>query len=581
MDFGALIQSFTSESILPAGNGMANKAGFNSLGRSSGDLSADNETTSFIQAVQQILGQADSKQTAGSECSESDQSDLESSNGLSQMMLLLEILVQKDMADLESIPPLENDSGAEIDIADLLVQINSQLSEMDTAFQNLSGDNTDNQTGLLTLLNDLIPALETSTAGAKHVINDNTLNDLQKTRSLLQTAMEQIMGAGKEAVDADVLIENAVDLPEAEIPRAKISDKMADSMIQMGNNGVIDDSAGSVATGSATKKTESPLVAGMQSDQTDSLKEIKSDPSEQAKADTSGGNTNQAKSLVQALMAKKENPQVRQDDSQAVSVNDTDTSDSFERDGYQKTAKEIATVTEASQKAASPQNVLDQPLFGNDKSSLKNSLHPQSVENEPDKVAVSKMFDTEGVENDSLKAGVSVDAIIDNKAPQSVSIKSTSISMPASGDTTFQKTVMDQIVEKASFRSVNDRSEMRIQLKPDSLGEVRMNVVSEKNQLVVQMIAEKSETKEIIESQIHHLKAELDKQGLTIGKIEVTISANNDQQDSRGQFFQMFKNNSDGSGKRQDGSRQETASQHQQGDEKETDSSRDGINYFV
>jgi flagellar hook-length control protein FliK len=141
---------------------------------------------------------------------------------------------------------------------------------------------------------------------------------------------------------------------------------------------------------------------------------------------------------------------------------------------------------------------------------------------------------------------------------------------------------MDQIVEKVTLRSAIDRSEMRIQLKPDTLGNVRMHVVADKNQLVVQMIAEKLETKEIIESQIHHLKAELDKQGLTVGKIEVVISTANDQQDSRGQFFQMFKNNSDGSGKRQNGGNQkESSPQHQPSDETQSDASGDGINYFV
>ena len=592
MDFGALMQSFNGESILSTGNSLAHRADFNGLGRSSGDLAADNETTSFIQAVKQILGQTDSEKAVGCECSESDQSDLESSNGLSQMMLLLEMLGQKDIGDLEPINQLENDSNPEIDIADLLAQINSQLSEMDATFQNLSGDSKENQTSLLTLLNDLIPAMETSNAEAKHVINDNTLNDLQKTRSLLQTAMEQIKGTAKAARDADVSMEKADASPGAEISSSattsdqsdKTASKLADPMIQMRRGREIADSAAAVG---ASKKMESPLITGMQSDQNDSLKDVKNDSADQAKAHipSGSGNTNEAKSWEQALMAQKENPQVRQNMNQSPAVNDTDPSDSFEWDGYQKAVKEVAAVStanETSQKAAASQNVLDQPILGNDKLPLKNSVHPQAVENESAKDALTNMLDTDGVENDSLKAGVSTDAIIDNKATTTiVSGKSTPTPMPSSGDTAFQKTVMDQIVEKASFRSANDRSEMRIQLKPDSLGEVRMNVVSEKNQLVVQMIADKSETKEIIESQIHHLKAELDKQGLTVSKIEVTISANNDPQDSRGQFFQMFKNNSDGSGKRQGGTRQETASQHQQSDEKETDSSGDGINYFV
>ncbi len=148
-------------------------------------------------------------------------------------------------------------------------------------------------------------------------------------------------------------------------------------------------------------------------------------------------------------------------------------------------------------------------------------------------------------------------------------------------DIKFQKKVMDQIVEKATLRTVNDRSEVRIQLKPESLGDVRMSVVSEKNQLAVHMVADKVETKEIIENQLHHLKAELDKQGITVSRIEVTISADSGQQDNRGQFSQMFRNNPDNNGKRQNNPQQETFNQHPSDDGSATDDTEEGINYFV
>ena len=169
---------------------------------------------------------------------------------------------------------------------------------------------------------------------------------------------------------------------------------------------------------------------------------------------------------------------------------------------------------------------------------------------------------------------------IANEKSHTVSASKTA-SVSDTRDVKFEKTVMDQIVEKATLRSTNDRSEVRIQLKPESLGDVRMSIVSEKNHLVVQMIAEKAETKEIIESQLHHLKAELDKQGLTVSRIEVTIGANGDQQDSREQFAQMFKNNTDSNGKRQNGGQREAFNQRQPNQEKTTDDEGEGINYFV
>ena len=59
------------------------------------------------------------------------------------------------------------------------------------------------------------------------------------------------------------------------------------------------------------------------------------------------------------------------------------------------------------------------------------------------------------------------------------------------------------------------------------------------------------------------------------------ISASNDQPDSREQFFQMFKHNSFGSGKRQGGRQQEAIPQPQNSDENGSDPLREGINYFV
>ncbi|WP_419663706.1 FliK: predicted flagellar hook-length control protein [Desulfosarcina variabilis str. Montpellier] len=629
MDIGAFMQSFCSgESIISKRSGMPDKANFNVYGQSSGELATDNETTSFIQAVQQILGQTDSGQGVSDELNGFSQSGQEPSNDLSPILFLLEMLGQKEIGELESMTNPENDSDADGTIADLLVQINAQLAGMDVTVQDLSGENTENLTRLMPLLHNNMLALETSITRSEMAISDDTLNDLQKTRALLQTAIRQTLhSAGQEnafekvANDVTRPVPIPTDTPEMGISsNASTSENIAaklanvvDRMTQMTDNHLADnrlanggltdgqmadnrlanggladgwgkdDVANSIASAMATKKMASQLVIEKASSRSNFLAETLSDSSVQAKTDITDGNNNRAKSLAQALMAQNENPQARQDANHSTFENDTDPRHPLEWVGHKKeTGKGVPPVstTTGQPQAASSQQVLDQRLFANDKQSLKDAPQPQAVDNEVSRVAVSNGLDRDVVKNESFNAALPADPIIDSKASTGGAGKSTTIPMPASGDTAFQKTVMNQIVEKATLRSVNDRSEMRIQLKPDSLGEVRMNIVSEKNQLVVQMIAEKSETKEIIESQIHHLKAELDKQGLTVGKIEVMISANNDSQDGRGQFFQMFKNNPDGSGKRQSGTRQETASQHQS-DEKEADSSGDGVNYFA
>jgi flagellar hook-length control protein FliK len=146
----------------------------------------------------------------------------------------------------------------------------------------------------------------------------------------------------------------------------------------------------------------------------------------------------------------------------------------------------------------------------------------------------------------------------------------------------FQGTVMDQIVDQASLRSIGGRSEVQIRLKPDFLGNVQMNIATDKEQVVVRIITDQPVVKDIIETHLHHLKAELQHQGLTIDKFDVMVSPDADQQHSREQFSQMFKNNSSNHGRRQ-------APDHApergnpQGDHPATDDerNRDGVNYFA
>lgn len=116
----------------------------------------------------------------------------------------------------------------------------------------------------------------------------------------------------------------------------------------------------------------------------------------------------------------------------------------------------------------------------------------------------------------------------------------------------FQATVMDQIVDKANLRSVQGRSEIQIRLKPDFLGNVQMNIAADKEQLVVRMITDHPVVKDVVEANLHHLKTELQHQGLTIDRFEVTVNPDAGQQQNREQFAQMFKNPSFQNGQGQD-----------------------------
>ena len=147
---------------------------------------------------------------------------------------------------------------------------------------------------------------------------------------------------------------------------------------------------------------------------------------------------------------------------------------------------------------------------------------------------------------------------------------------------TFQTTVMDQIVDKAAIRSIHGRSEIQIRLKPEFLGNVQMNIAADKEQLVVRIMTDRPVVKEIIETHLHHLKTELQNQGLAIDKFEVMVNPDANQQHSREQFAQMFKHHSSQNGRQQPHEQDPETLNRDGGNQSDDDRpNREGVNYFA
>lgn len=83
---------------------------------------------------------------------------------------------------------------------------------------------------------------------------------------------------------------------------------------------------------------------------------------------------------------------------------------------------------------------------------------------------------------------------------------------------------MDQIVRRALFQVKNGQQEARIDLKPDFLGHVRMQVITENHQVTVKILTEFGFVKDMIENNMHQLKADLQQQGLEVDKLDVSVS---------------------------------------------------------
>ena len=84
--------------------------------------------------------------------------------------------------------------------------------------------------------------------------------------------------------------------------------------------------------------------------------------------------------------------------------------------------------------------------------------------------------------------------------------------------------ITDQIMRKAAFHLRNGQHEVIIVLKSDFLGHLRMLVISENQKVTVRILVENGFVKDLIESNLHQLKADLQHQGLEVGKLEVRIA---------------------------------------------------------
>ena len=87
---------------------------------------------------------------------------------------------------------------------------------------------------------------------------------------------------------------------------------------------------------------------------------------------------------------------------------------------------------------------------------------------------------------------------------------------------------MGQIVRRAVILGRDGQHEARIDLKPEFLGHVRMQVITENQQVTVKILTEFGFVKDMIENNIQQLKADLQQQGLNVDKVAVSVSRDAD-----------------------------------------------------
>lgn len=121
--------------------------------------------------------------------------------------------------------------------------------------------------------------------------------------------------------------------------------------------------------------------------------------------------------------------------------------------------------------------------------------------------------------------------------------EATSLSKQAdAGHDSLRNQTLDQIVRKAVIYMRNGQHEAKIDLKPDFLGHVRMQVTTENHQVTVKILTEFGFVKDMVENNIQQLKADLQQQGLNVDKLEVAVSNDTDEHKHRHQKTGQEKN---------------------------------------
>jgi flagellar hook-length control protein FliK len=86
-----------------------------------------------------------------------------------------------------------------------------------------------------------------------------------------------------------------------------------------------------------------------------------------------------------------------------------------------------------------------------------------------------------------------------------------------------QTDVIRQIVDRMTLRSDRGQSQMHIKLKPEFLGDLRLQVTTENHHVMIRITAESPAVKEMIEQNLQFLKTELQHHGLQIDKFDVFV----------------------------------------------------------
>ncbi|MCP3950644.1 MAG: flagellar hook-length control protein FliK [Desulfobacterales bacterium] len=95
-------------------------------------------------------------------------------------------------------------------------------------------------------------------------------------------------------------------------------------------------------------------------------------------------------------------------------------------------------------------------------------------------------------------------------------------------DRAAQARVLEQVTDQIRMQPKKGGNEIRIHLKPETLGQIQLKVLAQDQTVTVKMVAETAMARDIIENNIGQLRADLNALGLNVEKLDVDVFTTND-----------------------------------------------------
>ncbi|NLL95800.1 MAG: hypothetical protein GX227_01615 [Clostridiaceae bacterium] len=95
----------------------------------------------------------------------------------------------------------------------------------------------------------------------------------------------------------------------------------------------------------------------------------------------------------------------------------------------------------------------------------------------------------------------------------------------------LEQTITNQVMMKVKLMAGENKQEMEMQLKPDSLGKLSLKIIHERGEILARITAENEQVKGILESNMQLLKDALEKNGFSVQSLSVSVG--NDHGENR------------------------------------------------